>query len=154
MVFICSGCVPHIYPLLEGTYYSEEEKANEYFTKAKYELSEITKEQYEEAKGVNVFIDASSRGSNTKRYLLFELYLFCVATDQYEQVTITNYEYNEGTRYFYDGYAKLQIGNNIYEGEVGGEFYFVGRAERADLGVFYGTDYDFSAMFNLEQETE
>ena len=61
-VLMCSGCGPTKKPLLEGTFYSIEvssknEDMKDKFSEAKVTIKEITKEEYEEANGVNVLID-------------------------------------------------------------------------------------------------
>ncbi len=55
MLLICAGCVPPLYPIETGEYYAEGEKENKVFKKAKLEIYEITKEEYELANGINVF---------------------------------------------------------------------------------------------------
>ncbi len=55
MLLICAGCVPKLNPIETGEYYAEGEKENKVFKKAKLEIYEITKEEYELANGINVF---------------------------------------------------------------------------------------------------
>ena len=49
MLLICAGCVPPLYPIETGEYYAEGEKENKVFKKAKLEIYEITKEEYDDA---------------------------------------------------------------------------------------------------------
>ena len=70
IVLMCSGCGPILEPLIEGTYTSYNEEKNETFSKGKFTIKEITKEEYEEAKGINVFIDGYIPQKDEKRYLL------------------------------------------------------------------------------------
>ncbi len=55
MLLICAGCVPKLNPIETGEYYADGEKENKVFKKAKLEIYEITKEEYELANGINVF---------------------------------------------------------------------------------------------------
>ena len=48
IVLMCSGCGPILEPLIEGTYTSYNEEKNETFSKGKFTIKEITKEEYEE----------------------------------------------------------------------------------------------------------
>ena len=59
MLLICAGCVPKLNPIETVEYYAEGEKENKVFKKAKLEMYEITKEEYELANGINVFEDAT-----------------------------------------------------------------------------------------------
>ena len=48
-VLMCSGCGIKMEPILEGTYYSYDEENNETFSKARFIIKEISKEEYEQA---------------------------------------------------------------------------------------------------------
>ena len=85
-VLMCSGCGIKMEPILEGTYYSYDEENNETFSKAKFIIKEISKEEYEQANGKNVFIDGSTYFKEDKIYLSIEFYLYAIATEQYELV--------------------------------------------------------------------
>ena len=92
-VLMCSGCGPTKKPLLEGTFYSIEvssknEDMKDKFSEAKVTIKEITKEEYEEANGVNVLIDGYTSQIEEKRYLSIELYLYAIETAQYDFVTL------------------------------------------------------------------
>ena len=117
IVLMCSGCGPILEPLIEGTYTSYNEEKNETFSKGKFTIKEITKEEYEEAKGINVFIDGYIPQKDEKRYLSIELYLYSVETNQYEKVKLIDIEYSTGTGQCYYGgvyfYFSLKIVDNI-----------------------------------------
>ena len=120
LVFICVGCGQTLRVIPEGEYVSVKEKENEYFTKAKYIIEEITKEEYEEAKGVNVLIDASTRKNDEKRYLSIKLYILPLEKEEYELVTIKDIKFREGTNHSYHGRYSVDLKDNIlYEGEAG-----------------------------------
>ena len=70
MLLICARCVPKLNPIETGEYYTEGEKENKVFKKAKVEIYEITKEEYELANGINVFEDATYRGKEIE-HLVF-----------------------------------------------------------------------------------
>ena len=56
-VLMCSGCGIKMEPILEGTYYSYDEENNETFSKAKFIIKEISKEEYETANKVYSLIN-------------------------------------------------------------------------------------------------
>lgn len=65
IMLICSSCVLTKKPILEGTYFSDnfvfqKEDMEGKFSNAKVTIKEITKDEYEEANGVNVLIDGST----------------------------------------------------------------------------------------------
>ena len=119
MMLMCSGCGPTKKPILEGTYSSNkfrfhnEERKNE-FSQAKVTIKEITKEEYEEANGVNVFIDGYTSQIEEKRYLSIELYLYAVETDQYEKVKLYDWYFIEGTQQVFHSKAYLNINGHEY----------------------------------------
>lgn len=121
-MLICSGCGPTYKPLLEGTFYSESfsfqnEDKKEIFNQARITIKEITKEEYEEANGVNVFIDGYTSQVEEKRYLSIEFYLYSVETEQYELVTLFDSYYIEGTQQVFHCKAYLKINDDEYQDE-------------------------------------
>ena len=121
-VLMCSGCGPTKKPLLEGTFYSIEvssknEDMKDKFSEAKVTIKEITKEEYEEANGVNVLIDGYTSQIEEKRYLSIELYLYAIETAQYELVTLYELHFLEGTQQRFHSKAYLKINDNEYHDE-------------------------------------
>ncbi len=114
---MCSGCGPILEPLIEGTYTSYNEEKNETFSKGKFTIKEITKEEYEEAKGINVFIDGYIPQKDEKRYLSIEIYLYVVETDQYEKVKLYDWYFIEGTQQMFHFKSYLKINDNEYHDE-------------------------------------
>ena len=153
IVLMCSGCGPILEPLIEGTYTSYNEEKNETFSKGKFTIKEITKEEYEEAKGINVFIDGSTVQKNEKRYLSIELYLYSVETEQYEKVKLIDIEYATGTGHCYYGEAYLEIGDKVYEEDyISIAFYYFDDKNRVNMILFYNTNDEFRSDFKLEEE--
>ncbi len=155
MMIVCSGCVPTMKPILEGTYNSYNEENNETFSKATFTIKEISKEEYEEAKGVNIFIDGSTHQKEEKRYLSIELYLYSVETEQYELATLTNLEYALGTGHGYDGTIYLKINDKVYKDENMSFMFYYSEDDRAHFTIFLGefgtvTEVTFRADFRLE----
>ena len=152
IVLMCSGCGPILEPLIEGTYTSYNEEKNETFSKGKFTIKEITKEEYEEAKGINVFIDGYIPQKDEKRYLSIELYLYSVETEQYEKVKLIDIEYSTGTGPCYYGEVYLEIGDKVYEDDyISIAFYYFDDKNRVNIILFYNTD-EFSSDFKLEEE--
>lgn len=152
MMLMCSGCGPTLKPLIEGTYTSYNEEKNETFSKGKLTIKEITKEEYEEANGINVFIDGYIPQKDEKRYLSIELYLYAVETNQYELVKLIDIKYSTGTGHCYYGKAYLEIGEKRYESKMSIAFYYFGDKNRASMGLFNNTNDEFSSDFKLEQK--
>lgn len=100
----------------EGIHISENGTLTDDFDKEKYIIKEISITEYNQANGVNVFIDASS--NKTPRYLSIELYLLPKNTTNYVLVTITNLKYREGTGDMYIGDAYLKLEDKIYESKI------------------------------------
>ena len=117
IVLMCSGCGPILEPLIEGTYTSYNEEKNETFSRGKFTIKEITKEEYEEAKGINVFIDGYIPQKDEKRYLSIELYLYSVETEQYEKVKLYDWYFIEGTQQMFHFKSYLKINDNEYHDE-------------------------------------
>ncbi len=152
IVLMCSGCGPILEPLIEGTYTSYNEEKNETFSKGKFTIKEITKEEYEEAKGINVFIDGSTVQKDEKRYLSIELYLYSVETEQYEKVKLIDVKYSTGTGQCYYGGAYLEIGDKVYEEDYIVIAFCYGNKNLASMGLFYNTNDEFSSIFKREEE--
>lgn len=153
IVLMCSGCGPILEPLIEGTYTSYNEEKNETFSKGKFTIKEITKEEYEEANGVNVFIDGYIPQKDEKRYLSIELYLYSVETNQYEKVKLIDIEYSTGTGHCYYGNAYLEIGDKVYEDDyISIAFYYFDDKNRVNMILFYNTNDEFRSDFKLEEE--
>ena len=152
IVLMCSGCGPILEPLIEGTYTSYNEEKNETFSKGKFTIKEITKEEYEEAKGINVFIDGYIPQKDEKRYLSIELYLYSVETEQYEKVKLIDVKYSTGTGHCYYGEAYLEIGDKVYEDDyISIAFYYFDDKNRVNIILFYNTD-EFKSDFKLNEE--
>ena len=152
IVLMCSGCGPILEPLIEGTYTSYNEEKNETFSKGKFTIKEITKEEYEEAKGINVFIDGYIPQKDETRYLSIELYLYSVETEQYEKVKLIDIEYSTGTGHCYYGEAYLEIGDKVYEDDyISIAFYYFDDKNRVNIILFYNTD-EFKSDFKLNEE--
>lgn len=120
IMLICSGCGPTKKPLLEGTYSSDkfefrDEEIKDKFSQAKVILKEITKEEYEKANGVNVLIDGYTSQIEEKRYLSIELYLYATETEQYELVTLFDFNYVENTQQVFQSKSYLKVNNNEYQ---------------------------------------
>lgn len=153
IVLMCSGCGPILEPLIEGTYTSYNEEKNETFSKGKFTIKEITKEEYEEAKGINVFIDGYIPQKDEKRYLSIELYLYSVETEQYEKVKLIDIEYSTGTGQCYYGGAYLEIGDKVYEDDyIGIAFYYFDDKNRVNMVLFGKRNDEFRSDFKLEEE--
>ncbi len=90
------------------------------FNKLKYELKEITEEEYEQANGQNVFIDIYSNYKPEKVYLYLEVYLYYAESEEVEKVECNNIEIaNEGQNpYVYLGDCVFKINNVDYEGVI------------------------------------
>ena len=90
------------------------------FNKLKYELKEITEEEYEQADGQNVFIDIYSNNKPEKVYLYLEVYLYYAESEEIEKVECNNIEIaNEGQNpYVYLGDCVFKINNVDYEGVI------------------------------------
>lgn len=116
MLLICAGCVPKLNPIETGEYYADGEKENKVFKKAKLEMYEITKEEYELANGINVFEDATYRGKENHRYLSIKIYVYSEETQNYELVTLSEIKFAEGTPHCYNGKSYLKIGDTEYSG--------------------------------------
>jgi hypothetical protein len=150
-MLMCSGCGPILEPLIEGTYTSYNEKKNETFSKGKFTIKEITKEEYEEANGINVFIDGYIPQKDEKRYLSIELYLYAVETEQYELVKLIDVKYSTGTGQCYYGNAYLEIGDKVYEDDyIAIVFYYGGDKNHAGVVLFDKTNDEFRSDFKLE----
>lgn len=111
-----SGCTTLAQRVEEGIHISENDTLTTDFDKGKYIIKEISINEYNQAKGMNVFIDASS--NEIPRYLSIELYLLPKNTTNYELVTITNLKYREGTGDMYIGDAYLKVNDKIYESKI------------------------------------
>ena len=81
--------------------FADGEKENKVFKKAKLEMYEITKEEYELANGINVFEDATYRGKENHRYLSIKIYVYSEETQNYELVTLSEIKFAEGTPHRY-----------------------------------------------------
>ncbi|MCM1259904.1 MAG: hypothetical protein NC182_03080 [Prevotella sp.] len=156
MMLMCSGCGPTLEPLIEGTYSSKafnfhNEDMKGAFSEAKVTIKEITKEEYEEANGINVFIDGYTFQKDEKRYLSIELYLYSVETKQYELLNLIDIEGITGTRYYYYGKANLEIGDIVYEEDyILIAFYYFGDKNRVNIRLFFNTSDEFRSDFKLE----
>lgn len=133
VMFICSGCVMNrnVEPLETGIWYSESIcekfddgsnngqahfKESTLFSKAKYELKEITKEEYKEASGENVFIDAYTMYDQEKRYMQVKLYLMPIGGEEYILAKLTNLEHYVGDAgYQYYGNIYIDLNNMRYD---------------------------------------
>ena len=111
-----SGCTSRKY-LKEGTYVSNNNIDSSEFKKAKYIIVEIDKDKYDSYNGNNVFIDAASSSDNPK-YLLIELSLFSNETNKFENVTLSNIKYMEGTPDQYMMDASLKINDKEYKDQI------------------------------------
>ena len=79
-----------------------------------------------------------------------EFYLYAIATEQYELVTLIDLKYSTGTGHCYYGKANLMIGDTIYEDDhITMAFYYF-EDNRVHAGVFYETNYEYSSNFRLE----
>lgn len=161
IMLLCSGCIfifgiggmPNMEPILEGTYASYDEENTEVFSDAKFTIKEITKEEYEEANGENVFIDASTYFNEEKRYIFIELYLYSVETEQYELATLNDLEYKEGTGHCYKGKITLNIDEDIYFEEDSAHFTFYfgsASAEVVYMALSSESSKEFSSHFRLQ----
>jgi len=92
-------------------------KESTLFSKAKYELKEITKEEYEEANGENVFIDAYTMYDQEKRYMQVKLYLMPIDGEEYILAKLTNIIHTHGKNagYQYDGNIHIDLNNTKYD---------------------------------------
>lgn len=90
------------------------------FNKLKYELKEITEEEYEQADGQNVFIDIYSNYKPEKVYLYLEVYLYYAESKEVEKVECNNIEIaNEGQNpYVYLGDCAFKINGRGYNGFI------------------------------------
>lgn len=148
--FCYHGCANSTtYPIVIGSGISEEEKkemdGHEYFTEIRYDIYEITKEEYEESKGVNTFIDSSYKRYDVMKYLKIDVYVFLKETENYELVTIKNIENIKDDWQIYLGDIVININEEKVEGTI--EINFV-----KGLSAYWSTNcvyikisnYDFS----------
>lgn len=88
-------------PLEKGTYYWDNvlqiQKAP--FPNVKLVLSEIDKETFEQAEGVNVFFDESP--SAKQKYYSFELYLFEKDVNDFVPIDIVGFDWQNGSTFYY-----------------------------------------------------
>ena len=153
MLLICAGCVPPLYPIETGEYYAEGEKENKVFKKAKLEIYEITKEEYELANGINVFEDATYRGRENHRYLSIKIYVYSEETQNYELVTLSEIKFIEGTPQGYLGKSYLKIGDTEYNGGYRAALDYFPTSK--DIGLFTDQDgYEENFLFKLNNQKE
>ena len=153
MLLICAGCVPTLYPIETGEYYAEGEKENKFFKKAKLEMYEITKEEYELANGINVFEDATYRGKENHRYLSIKIYVYSEETQNYELVTLSEIKFIEGTPQGYLGKSYLKIGDAEYNGGYRAALDYFPTSK--DIGLFTNQDgYEENFLFKLNNQNE
>ena len=153
MLLICAGCVPPLYPIETGEYYAEGEKENKVFKKAKLEMYEITKEEYELANGINVFEDATYRGRENHRYLSIKIYVYSEETQNYELVTLSEIKFIEGTPQGYLGKSYLKIGDTEYNGGYRAALDYFPTSK--DIGLFTDQDgYEEDFLFKLNNQNE
>ena len=153
MLLICAGCVPPLYPIETGEYYAEGEKENKVFKKAKLEIYEITKEEYELANGINVFEDATYRGRENHRYLSIKIYVYSEETQNYELVTLSEIKFIEGTPQGYLGKSYLKIGDIEYNGGYRAALDYFPTSK--DIGLFTDQDgYEENFLFKLNNQKE
>ena len=153
MLLICAGCVPPLYPIETGEYYAEGEKENKVFKKAKLEIYEITKEEYELANGINVFEDATYRGKENHRYLSIKIYVYSEETQNYELVTLSEIKFIEGTPQGYLGKSYLKIGDIEYNGGYRAALDYFPTSK--DIGLFTDQDgYEENFLFKLNNQKE
>ena len=153
MLLICAGCVPTLYPIETGEYYADGEKENKFFKKAKLEMYEITKEEYELANGINVFEDATYRGRENHRYLSIKIYVYSEKTQNYELVTLSEIKFAEGTPHCYNGKSYLKIGDIEYNGGYRAALDYFPTSK--DIGLFTDQDgYEENFLFKLNNQKE
>ena len=153
MLLICAGCVPTLFPIETGKYYAEGEKENKFFKKAKLEIYEITKEEYELANGINVFEDATYRGRENHRYLSIKIYVYSEETQNYELVTLSEIKFIEGTPQGYLGKSYLKIGDTEYNGGYRAALDYFPTSK--DIGLFTDQDgYEENFLFKLNNQKE
>ena len=153
MLLICAGCVPPLYPIETGEYYADGEKENKVFKKAKLEIYEITKEEYELANGINVFEDATYRGRENHRYLSIKIYVYSEETQNYELVTLSEIKFIEGTPQGYLGKSYLKIGDTEYNGGYRAALDYFPTSK--DIGLFTDQDgYEENFLFKLNNQKE
>ena len=149
MLLICAGCVPTLYPIETGEYYADGEKENKFFKKAKLEMYEITKEEYELANGINVFEDATYRGKENHRYLSIKIYVYSEKTQNYELVTLSEIKFAEGTPHCYNGKSYLKIGDIEYNGGYRAALDYFSTSK--DIGLFTDQDgYEENFFIQIE----
>ncbi len=142
VILLCTGCYVNRNdkPLETGIWHSESvsevfddgsddvyphTKESTLFSKAKYELKEITKEEYEEAKGENVFIDAYTLYKQEKRYMQVELHLMPLEEEEFILVNITNLQHktsDDGYQYY--GNIHIDLNNIKYDETIMMDFGF------------------------------
>ena len=153
MLLICAGCVPKLNPIETGEYYADGEKENKVFKKAKLEIYEITKEEYELANGINVFEDATYRGRENHRYLSIKIYVYSEKTQNYELVTLSEIKFIEGTPQGYLGKSYLKIGDIEYNGGYRAALDYFPTSK--DIGLFTDQDgYEEKFLFKLNNQNE
>ncbi len=103
--FLC-GCIVRR-PLISGTYEAYEISKNDYFSKARYVLTKIDEETYNQANKVNV-IECAKTGN----YFSFELYFYFDILNKYEQIEVNHLRYLHSSRALYAGYMKYE--SDIY----------------------------------------
>lgn len=136
MMLLCTSCDGPTRYLLTGNYelryvryfgnWDEPNLPTNYpeelmvFNKLKYELKEITEEEYEQANGQNVFIDIYSNYKPEKVYLYLEVYLYYTESEEVEKVECKNIEVVQYENpYHYRGDCTLKINNTNYTGIIG-----------------------------------
>ncbi len=131
VILLCTGCDGTNKYLPTGEFeleyvscYGLEDKEDfpeelKVFDKLKYNLKEITKEEYEQANGENVFIDIHSNEKETKKYLSLEVYVYYMNSDRYEKIEAKNIElFSYDNPYEYDGECTFKINGIDYEGII------------------------------------
>lgn len=120
LIFVCTSCDYDPVDFVSvGTFYSDNWIFNnKKFPKAKYIITEITKEEYDSSNNVNVFIDDSLENLKKQIYLKIEFYLYSIANDKYIQVEVTKIKPINNKVHYYYGNFKIIDENIDFSGRI------------------------------------
>ncbi len=103
-----SGCVSTDILFVEGTFESIVTESSQ--EKAKYSITAISQEEYEDANGINVIKNDSKKKEN-KIWYRFEVFFYDEDQGDYVQVETSNMKRKAGTpSYYYQGIMKYVLG--------------------------------------------
>lgn len=94
LILLLCSCNIEKYPLKPGIYESKEVTINDYFSKAKYMISEIDEQTFISANLINVIKDGGTSGRKQK-YYSFNLFFFIDSIDDYLNIDTRNFDFKK-----------------------------------------------------------